>query len=77
VSVVLRTRLKRILEQRGLSIRGFARMIDYRYESVRQFVNNESVQIPVELVERICEALSIDVSDLFYLERKEKTETAR
>lgn len=66
---MLKSNLKAMLEQRKISMRELSRRIDYRFETIRQLCNNNIKQLPVELIERICEELNCDVSDLFVLEK--------
>jgi DNA-binding Xre family transcriptional regulator len=66
----LRSNLAHILEQRRMSMRELARRVDYRFDTVRQLCNSESVRIPVELIERVCQELNIGITDLFTLEKK-------
>lgn len=67
---VLISNLKEILENKGISIRQFSKDIDYRFESVRKLCNNELERLPVELLERVCLELDIDISELLKLVTK-------
>lgn len=62
---MLKSNLEELLNERGLSIREFARRIDYRFESVRLLYNNEMARIPTELIERCCRELDCSISELF------------
>ncbi len=65
VKQLIQSNLKELLHARRLTIREFSRMIDYRFESVRQLYNNESKQVPLALVERVCLELRITPGELF------------
>ncbi|WP_144624879.1 helix-turn-helix domain-containing protein [Bacillus velezensis] len=64
---VVKTRLKEILDERGLSIRSFAFSNDIRFETVRRLYNNTARQYQEETLGKVCEALNIDVSELLVL----------
>lgn len=61
---MIQSNLKPLLEERGISIRQFAKDIDYRFESVRKLHNNELERFPSDLLDRACEYLDIEVGDL-------------
>lgn len=65
---MLRSQLKPMLDARRMSIREFARRVDYRFETVRQLYNNEIIRVPIELVERTCRELNIHPGELFTVE---------
>lgn len=69
---MLQSNLKGLLEARRLTIREFARMIDYRFETVRQLYNNDLTRIPVELIERVCTELKCTPNDLFTIGKESK-----
>ena len=62
----LRSNLKPMLDERGVTIRKFAVRIDYRFESVRQLCNVEldGKRLPVALIEATCQELECDICDL-------------
>ncbi|MED4812517.1 helix-turn-helix transcriptional regulator [Bacillus atrophaeus] len=64
---IVKTRLKEILDERGLSIRGFAFGNDLRFETVRRFYNNTAKQYQRETLGKICDALDIKIEDLLYI----------
>lgn len=75
VTTMLQSNLKDLLHNRRLTIREFSRMIDYRFETVRQLYNNEILRVPVELIERVCVELNCTPNDLFTIVKdKEETE---
>lgn len=65
VTQVIKSNLKELLDAKRLTIREFSRMIDYRFESVRQLYNNDSKQVPLVLIERVCLELRITPGELF------------
>ncbi|MCY7627735.1 helix-turn-helix transcriptional regulator [Bacillus altitudinis] len=64
---IVKTRLKEILDERGLSIRGFAFGNDLSFETVRRLYNNTAKQYQRETLGNICEALDIKIEDLLYI----------
>ncbi|MFG6672641.1 helix-turn-helix domain-containing protein [Bacillus subtilis] len=64
---IVKTRLKEILDERGLSIRGFAFGNDIRFETVRRLYNNTAKQYQRETLGKICDALDIKIEDLLYI----------
>lgn len=74
ITAVLKSNLKELLSARRLSIREFARRIDFRFESVRLLVNNEMTRIPAELIERTCIELDCTPNDLFTITEEEEKE---
>lgn len=73
----LKSNLPTLLETRNLSIRELSRRVDHRLDSVRQLYHGTSVRLPVRLLERVCEELKCDLSDLLTLEPCEAKEPAR
>jgi DNA-binding Xre family transcriptional regulator len=76
---VLKSNLKDLLTMKRLSIREFSRMIDFRFETVRQLYNNEITRIPADLIERTCRELRITPGELFTItdEPKPSKETEK
>jgi putative transcriptional regulator len=68
---MIKVHLKKLLDEQGWSMRAFAREIDHRPESVRQFYNNESLRIPVKLLDRSCKVLNCELSDIITFEPDE------
>lgn len=71
---IINSNLKKIMDQRELSIRQVARDIDYRFDSVRQLYNNENKTYPRELITKLCVYLNISPGELFTLENDDKKE---
>lgn len=61
---MLKSNLKEMLKDRNMSIRAFARAIDYRFGTVRDLHNGTISRIPVELIERACVELKCAPGDL-------------
>ncbi|MEW6066198.1 hypothetical protein P378_03105 [Desulforamulus profundi] len=64
----LRSLLKHIVDDRGLSIQQVAKDIDYDINAVEELYYDEMDCYPRELVAKLCTYLGIPVSDLFGLE---------
>ncbi|AWX21601.1 MULTISPECIES: helix-turn-helix domain-containing protein [Bacillus] len=75
MSKIVKTRLKEILDERGLSIRGFAFGNDIRFETVRRLYNNTAKQYQRETLGKICDALDIKIEDLLYITEDDSEES--
>jgi DNA-binding Xre family transcriptional regulator len=64
-AVMLKSNLKQIIDERGLSIRQVSRDIDYRFDSVRLMYNDEMERYPRELLSKLCRYLQVTLNDLF------------
>lgn len=69
--MLIRSNLKAIADQRGISVREIARAIDYRFESVRTMYNDEMERYPRDLLAKLCGYLEVDISTLLTLIRDE------
>lgn len=58
------SKLKPMVDERGLSIRQVAKDIDYRFETVRQMYNDESRQFPRDLLVKLCAYFGCTISEL-------------
>jgi len=67
----VRSNLKPILDERGLTIRQVARDINYRFESVRVMYNDEYDRYNKDLLYKLCTHLSIPINELLILEKDE------
>lgn len=65
------SKLKAILDERGLSIRKVAADTGIQFESLRRFYNNETERFPRELIAKLCDYLDADIVDLLELDRQE------
>jgi DNA-binding Xre family transcriptional regulator len=70
---MLRSRLKGILDEKGISVRQVAREINYRPESVRQMYNDQMERFPRDLLSRLCQYLNITPNDILYIEKRNPT----
>ncbi|WP_257984353.1 helix-turn-helix domain-containing protein [Neobacillus cucumis] len=84
--MVLRAKseLKKILDERGLSIRKLAEMTKYengegiKFETLRRLYNDDTKQYQRDTIGRVCEVLKIEIKDLLVLideEDKQKGDT--
>lgn len=64
------SKLKPMVDGRGLSIRQVAKDIDYRFETVRQMYNDESRQFPRDLLVKLCAYFGCSVSELLAYEEE-------
>lgn len=67
----INSRLKAILDERGLSIRKVAADTGIQFETVRRLYNNDMERFPREALAKLCDYLQVDVSDLLKLDRQE------
>lgn len=58
------SKLKEILEERGITIKDFANQIGVPPTTLYSFINRDSKNAKMDLIIKICTALKIDVSDL-------------
>ena len=66
------SRLKNILDERGLSIRKVAADTGLQFESVRRLYNNDTERFPREILAKLCEYLGVGISDLLILENGDR-----
>jgi DNA-binding Xre family transcriptional regulator len=65
------SRLKEILDERGISIRKAAADTGIQFESLRRLYNNETERFPREMLAKLCTYLNVDIPDLLKLDRQE------
>jgi DNA-binding Xre family transcriptional regulator len=63
----VKSNLKAILEERGMSIRQLSEKTGLPFETLRRLYNDETKQYQRETIGRICEVLEIELSDLLVL----------
>jgi DNA-binding Xre family transcriptional regulator len=68
--MVVRSNLKNILDDRGMSIRQVSRDIEYRFDSVRQMYNDENKTYPRELITKLCVYLDVTPGELIILDKE-------
>lgn len=57
-------KLKQILNERGITVKDFAKKIGVPPTTLYSFINRDSQDVKMDLVMKICTALEIDISDL-------------
>lgn len=65
---MVRSTLKLLVDERGVSLRELARSIDYRFESVRQLYNDEMERYPRDLLSRLCAYFGCSVDRILTIE---------
>jgi DNA-binding Xre family transcriptional regulator len=63
----VKSNLKAILDERGMSIRQLSEKTGLPFETLRRLYNDETKQYQRETIGRICEVLEIELSDLLVL----------
>jgi DNA-binding Xre family transcriptional regulator len=66
---MVKSNLKKILDERQLSVRQVAKAIDHRHESVRQLYNDELERYPRELLTKLCLFLNVTPGELLIIEK--------
>lgn len=59
-----KSKLKDILDERGLSIRKCAEMADLKVETVRRMYNDTTMQYQRDTLGALCKALECEISDI-------------
>lgn len=67
---MVKSNLKKILDERDLSIRQVARDINHRPESVRQMYNDELERYPRDLLTKLCTYLKVTPGELLVIEEE-------
>jgi len=62
---MVRLRLKKILEEKKISMGKLSRMSDVSYSTIARIVNDDRYSPTLIVLERIATALNIKVTDLF------------
>ncbi|MDE3838634.1 XRE family transcriptional regulator [Bacillus methanolicus] len=63
----VKSQLKKILDERGISIRQFAEITELPFETLRRLYNDETKQYQRNTIGRVCEVLGIDLPELLVL----------
>lgn len=63
----VKSNLKKILDERDISIREFSRQTDITFELCRRMYNNETSRYPKEMLATMCEVLDIGLCELIEL----------
>jgi putative transcriptional regulator len=67
--MTIKIRLQEILDERGLSQRELAKLMNVRPNTINHLCSNKVNAIYLEKLEQICNTLSIEVSELVILEK--------
>ncbi|MCI8365843.1 MAG: helix-turn-helix transcriptional regulator [Eubacterium sp.] len=62
---MIKCRLRVLLAEHELSQKELAEMTGIQAMTINKMYNNSIVRVPLEAIDKICEALQCDVSDLF------------
>lgn len=66
---MIKFHLRELIDSRELTIRESAKLLDYRFDTVRQMYHGETKRVPVELLDRICEVFECEVGDIISYKR--------
>lgn len=66
---MIQSHLAELLNERGMGMREFSRAVDYRLSSIRSLYHNRTERFPRELLERTCDYLDVDISDIITFEK--------
>ncbi|MEK4247579.1 helix-turn-helix transcriptional regulator [Psychrobacillus sp. FSL K6-2684] len=66
----IKINLDKILKDKNLSHREFARITGIRHPSISEMCNNTTKRIPIDNLAKICEALECDISDILELKKE-------
>ncbi|MGE7608936.1 helix-turn-helix domain-containing protein [Peribacillus frigoritolerans] len=72
MGIRVKSNLKKILDERNLSIRQLASMTDLKFETLRRLYNDDTKQYQRDTIGRICEVLEIQINDILVLIEDEK-----
>ena len=68
---MVKSNLKKLLDERKLKIRQVARDIEYRPESVRQLYNDELERFPRDLLSKLCSYLNVTPGEILIIEKED------
>ncbi|MBM7707595.1 putative transcriptional regulator [Chryseomicrobium aureum] len=71
---IVRSNLKALLDERGISIRKFTEISGLKYETVRRLYNDDTRQYQRDTLAVVCETLNVGIDDVLTLIDDEKTE---
>ncbi|KGR89072.1 helix-turn-helix transcriptional regulator [Lysinibacillus sp. FSL K6-0075] len=69
----VKSTLKIILDERGISIGKCAEMAGLKKETVRRMYNDTTMQYQRDTLGALCKALNVEISDILSLEDNEKS----
>lgn len=61
---MLKSKLKKIVDERGLSIREVARGSGINFEIVRRVYNDTMERYPRDVLDKLCEYLAVSIQDI-------------
>lgn len=67
MGIRVKSNLKKILDERNISIRQLASMTDLKFETLRRLYNDDTKQYQRDTIGRICEILEIKIGDILVL----------
>lgn len=70
MKATVKSNLKTILDERGISIRELARQTELPFETLRRLYNDETKQYQRDTIATVCVALGIEVGELITLTDK-------
>ena len=62
-----KSNLKRLLDDRDISIRQFAEDTGLKFETLRRLYNDDTKQYQRDTIGRVCEVLGVDIDELLTL----------
>lgn len=65
--MTVRSNLKSIVDERGVSLRQLSQDIGHRFESVRKMYNDELERFPRDLLAKLCEYFDVTPAELLTL----------
>ncbi|MCK1983191.1 MULTISPECIES: helix-turn-helix domain-containing protein [Peribacillus] len=71
MGIRVKSNLKKILDERNISIRQLASMTDLKFETLRRLYNDDTKQYQRDTIGRICEVLDININDILILINEE------
>lgn len=74
MKATVKSNLKSILDDRGISIRELSRMTELPFETLRRLYNDETKQYQRDTLAAVCVTLGIDISELLTLALSEDNE---
>jgi transcriptional regulator with XRE-family HTH domain len=62
---MVRLKVKRVIEQRGISMGKLSRLSDISFSTIRRVCNDPTYSPTLNTLERIAKALNVPISDLY------------
>lgn len=69
---VIRSNLKQMVDDKGVSVRKVARDIEYRLGSVQQMYNDTMERYPRDLLTKLCAYFNCSIDDLLIKDREQE-----